>query len=191
MGGVTMNSRKMNTKSMILTGMFAAVLAVLSQLSIPMPTGVPVTLQTFAIALTGAVLGWKRGTLATLIYILLGAAGVPVFAEMSGGLGIVLGKTGGFIYGFLFLVAACGLGSRMKNKVFSGLISVAGLLICHLLGVIQFMIIMGIPFGESILLVSVPFLLKDAFSIVLAYVVGAALKRALNAAGILLYAKEG
>lgn len=185
-----MSSRKMNTKSMIMTGMFAAVLAVLSQLSIPMPSGVPATLQTFAIALTGVVLGWKLGTLATLIYILLGAVGVPVFAEMNGGLGWLLGKTGGFIFGFLFLVALCGLGSRMKNKVFSGLLSAAGLLICHLLGVVQFMIVMGMKFWESALLVSVPYLLKDAISVVLAYIVGAALRKALNAAGIVLYAKE-
>ena len=59
----------------VLTGMFAAVLAALSQVQIPMPSGVPVTLQTFAVALTGYVLGWKYGLASTAIYTLLGAIG--------------------------------------------------------------------------------------------------------------------
>ena len=88
--------KQLSTKSIILVGMFAAVLAVMSQVAIPMPSGVPMTLQTFAVALAGAVLGWKLGALSALVYLLLGAAGVPVFSGMSGGLGVLLGKTGLF-----------------------------------------------------------------------------------------------
>ena len=63
--------RKLTTKTIVITGMFAAVIgAVLAQIAIPMPSGVPITLQTFAIALTGAVLGARLGTAATGIYIL-------------------------------------------------------------------------------------------------------------------------
>ena len=69
----------------VLTGMFAAVLAALSQIQIPMPSGVPVTLQTFAVALTGYVLGWQYGLASTAIYILLGAIGLPVFAGCISG----------------------------------------------------------------------------------------------------------
>ena len=76
---------KISTKTIVTVGMFTAVLSVLSILTIPMPTGVPVTLQTFAMALCGYVLGWKKGTSSTLIYILLGTVGVPVFAGMTGG----------------------------------------------------------------------------------------------------------
>ncbi|MCA5010971.1 biotin transporter BioY, partial [Clostridioides difficile] len=70
--------------------MFAAVLAVISQLSIPMPTGVPITIQIFGVALIGTVLGWKLGFLATLIYILLGAVGLPVFSNFRGGIQFLL-----------------------------------------------------------------------------------------------------
>lgn len=76
---------KISTKTIATVGMFTAVLSVLSILTIPMPTGVPVTLQTFAMALCGYVLGTKRGTASTVLYILLGTVGVPVFAGMTGG----------------------------------------------------------------------------------------------------------
>lgn len=92
---------KITTKDIVGVGMFAAVLAVLSQISIPMPSGVPITLQTFAVALAGVVLAWKLGTASVLVYILLGAVGVPVFAGFTGGAQALVNYTGGFIWGFL------------------------------------------------------------------------------------------
>ena len=73
---------KISTKTIVTVGMFTAVLAVLSILQIPMPTGVPITLQTFAMALCGYVLGWQSGVAATLLYIVLGTVGVPIFAVL-------------------------------------------------------------------------------------------------------------
>lgn len=70
--------RKFTTREMVLVGMFAAVLAVISQISLPMPTGVPITIQVFGVALVGAVLGSRLGTTATLVYVLLGAIGLPI-----------------------------------------------------------------------------------------------------------------
>ena len=78
--------RKFTTREMVLVGMFAAVLAVISQISLPMPTGVPITIQVFGVALVGAVLGSRLGTTATLVYVLLGAIGLPIFANFSGGI---------------------------------------------------------------------------------------------------------
>ena len=104
-----------STKTMIITAMFAAVIAVLAQIAFPLPSGVPVTLQTFAVALTGVVLGAKLGTISTFIYILLGAVGVPVFSGFNGGLGAIVGKTGGFIWGFLFLAFFAGAGAAMMK----------------------------------------------------------------------------
>ena len=94
---------KISTKTIVTVGMFTAVLAVLSILQIPMPTGVPITLQTFAMALCGYVLGWQSGVAATLLYIVLGTVGVPIFAGMSAGPGVLFGYTGGFIFGIIFL----------------------------------------------------------------------------------------
>ena len=89
-----MSATMEKTKEIVCAGMFTAVLVILSQLAIPMPTGVPITLQTFAVALTGVVLAWKLGLASTIIYILLGTVGVPVFSEFSGGLHVLVGYTG-------------------------------------------------------------------------------------------------
>lgn len=176
--------QRITTKSLVLTGMFAAVLGVMSQISIPMPSGVPVTLQTFAVALTGYVLGMKLGTAATAVYVLIGAVGAPVFSGFGGGMGVLLGKTGGFIFGFLFMVFLCGAGASTKNKGVTILLSAAGLMICHLLGSLQFSLISQTGLAESAMLVSVPYLIKDIVSVVLAYAAAIALRRGLRQANI-------
>ena len=71
-------------QKVVMTGMLAAVMAVMSQIQFPLPSGVPVTMQTFAMALAGYILGWRYGLASTVVYILLGAVGVPVFAGFSG-----------------------------------------------------------------------------------------------------------
>lgn len=180
--------QKISTKTIVMTGMMTAVLAVLSQIQIPMPSGVPVTMQTFGVALCACVLGWKMGTASVAVYLLLGSFGVPVFAGLSGGLGTITGATGGFLIGFLPMALLTGLFTSSKNKVGTILCSTAGLAICHLLGALQFMLLMKMGFVESLMLVSVPYLLKDVISVVAAFVVGAAVRKALNAANILTYA---
>lgn len=182
-------NRKGSTKTIVLTGMFAAVLAILSQISIPMPSGVPVTLQTFAAALTGCVLGWKLGTASILVYLLLGGMGAPVFAGFRGGVGILLGKTGGFLLGFLLLGMFCGLAAAVKRKTAGIVLAAFGLVFCHLLGIFQFSVLSELPFAESALLVSVPYLIKDGISLVLAFSLGTVLKKALNASDLLKYVR--
>lgn len=176
---------KMTTKEIVSVGMFAAVLAVLSQISIPMPSGVPVTLQTFAVALAGVVLAWKLGTASMLVYILLGAVGVPVFAGFTGGAQVLVNYTGGFIWGFIVMIIFCGIGAQMKNKIIGILLGTAGLAVCHLFGTIQFMIIMKMGFAESFLLASAPYLIKDVISVVLGFIVGGQLRKRLMKVGLL------
>ena len=177
--------KRVSTRSIVITGMFAAVIAVLAQVALPMPSGVPVTLQTLAIALTGVVLGAKLGMAAAGVYILLGAVGVPVFSGFAGGLGILFGKSGGFIWGFLFLALLCGLGCQIKNKVVGWGLGIVGLAVCHLLGIFQFMVLMKMGFAESALLVSVPFLIKDVVSVAFAFVLGLQIRKQLFRADIL------
>lgn len=174
-----------STKTIVLTGMFAAVLAILSQISIPMPSGVPVTLQTFGAALTGCVLGWKMGAVSVLVYLLIGGMGAPVFSSFTGGAGILLGKTGGFLFGFVLMALFCGLAAAVKQKAVGGVLAVLGLAFCHLLGILQFSILSELSFAQSAALVSLPYLVKDAVSLALAFSAGAVLKKALRAANIL------
>ncbi len=176
---------KIATKEIVCVGMFAAILAVLSQISLPMPSGVPVTLQTFAVALTGVVLAWKLGTVSTLIYILLGAVGVPVFSGFSGGVQVLVNYTGGLIWGFIVVALLCGIGIQRKNKVLGMALGLAGLAVCHLFGVIQFMVVLKMGFAESFLLASMPYIIKDVISVVLAYIVGSQIRTRLIKAGLL------
>lgn len=178
-------SAKITTKDIVGVGMFAAVLAVLSQISIPMPSGVPVTLQTFAVALAGVVLAWKLGTASVLVYILLGAVGVPVFAGFTGGAQALVNYTGGFIWGFIAMALLCGIGVRMNNKIAGILVGIAGLAVCHLFGTIQFMAVMKMGFVESFLLASAPYLIKDVISVVLGFVIGGQIRTRLLKAGLL------
>ena len=167
---------------LVMTGVFAALLAVFSQISIPTPTGVPITLQTFAVALCAYVLGWKLGVLAVGVYLALGAVGLPVFSGFGAGFGTFLNVTGGFLWGFLFMALLCGLGIETKRAVLAIPLGVLGLLLCHLCGVLQFGLLSGRPFWESCLLVSVPYLLKDTISVVLAYLAAKAVRISLKKA---------
>ena len=80
-----MQKTNFKTLDLCMIGVVTAVIVIMAQISIPMPLGVPMTMQTFAITLAGIILGSKKGAVASLIYVLLGAVGVPVFANFSGG----------------------------------------------------------------------------------------------------------
>lgn len=160
---------------MIEIALASAVIAVLSQLSIPFPSGVPMTLQTFAICLCGYILKTKKGLIALVVYLLLGIIGLPVFASLKSGIGVLFGYTGGFLFGFIFLVLFSGIGVQIARKkslliriLCSFLFSLLGLVLCHFCGVIGYALVANVSFSASFLAVSVPYLLKDIFSIVLA-----------------------
>lgn len=165
---------KSQVQKMVLIGILAAVIAVLSPLSIPLPGGVPLTLQTFAVALCGFILGARLGPISVAVYIVLGAVGLPIFAGFSGGVGMLASPSGGFLWGFLLLAAACGLGVYLPKRFLAVLTGCAGLLICHLVGVLQFMVVTSTPFLQSFLLASMPFLIKDLLSVAGAYLIGSA-----------------
>lgn len=167
---------QIKTIDLVLIALFAAITAVLSQISIPMPTGIPVSLQTFAAALCGYYLGSKKGTAAILVYILLGAVGVPVFAGFKSGIACIVSLTGGFIYGFIPYVFLCGL--PVKNKIIKILLGLAGLLACHFFGVLHYTLLTEHTFIHSFLAISVPYLLKDFISVVLAYFTSLAVSKA-------------
>ena len=96
-------------------GLFAAVIAIMAQISIPMPGGVPMTMQTFAVTLAAIVLGAKLSTVSTVIYLILGAAGVPVLAGFTGGLAKFVGPTGGFLISFPLMAFVIGWGVEHRK----------------------------------------------------------------------------
>lgn len=182
-----MKKKPFPVRQMVLTGLLSAILCVLSILEIPMPTGVPITLQTFAVALCGYVMGWKTGAFSAALYVLLGAIGVPVFSGMSGGAGFLIGPTGGFLFGFPVLAALCGLGIEKYGRQFKGrafLCGLAGLFLCHLAGVLQFSVVTGTGFTQSFFLASAPYLVKDGLCLVGAGLVAAGVRKGLAAASL-------
>lgn len=178
-----MEHKKTDLDQMTKAAMLAALTAVLSQISLPMPSGVPATLQTFGAALCGYLLGKKWGSVSIIVYIMLGAAGAPVFSAFHGGFSSITGITGGFIWGFLPMAFLCGLGAEHKGKILPVLFGTAGLILLHLCGVMQFSMIKGSGFWTAALAVSVPFLLKDMLSVVFAYSLSIAVRSRISVNG--------
>lgn len=173
---------KNKVQKIVMTGVFAALLAVLSQISFPLPSGIPVTLQTFAVALCGFVLGPRLGTLSVAVYLAVGAVGVPVFAGFSGGLGAFAGFAGGYLWGFLFMALLCGLGASRGKRVLAVILGIAGLAVCHVCGAVQFAALSSISPLEAFLAASAPYLIKDVVSVVLAYLAAEAVVYSLKKA---------
>ena len=154
---------KTKTYNLVSCGVMTALIAVLSQISIPLPSGVPITLQTFVIALAGFFLGSCFSAVSVAAFIVLGAVGLPVFSGFKGGLSVLTGLTGGFIFGFILLAVFCGI---KRDKLWLNIIfSVIGLALCHLCGTIQYMLLANMEFIPAFLLVSAPYLIKDIISI--------------------------
>ena len=177
-------NRFQKTQNLVLCALFAALTAVLSQIAIPIQP-VPINLATFSVFLAGGVLGARRGTVSQVVYVLLGAVGLPVFASFTGGLGILFGPTGGYIFGYIAAAWLVGmLAVRCHGKVYWFALTMAGgLVLCYLLGTAWFMIVTRTGLVESLLLCVVPFLLGDAAKIVVAALLVPVLRKALSRAG--------
>lgn len=156
-------------------GIFAALIAVCSWISVPTPWDISFTLQTFAVCLTIALLGTKRGTLTVLIYILLGLVGLPVFSGFRSGVGALFGATGGYIIGFLFMGLMTGLllDRFGKSIPMLAIAMVAGLAVCYLFGTIWFVKVYVSPtgpvgFAAAFGMCVLPYLIPDCVKIALA-----------------------
>ena len=176
------------TREMVLAGMFAAVLAVISQLSIPTPAGVPVTIQVFGVALVGAVLGWKLGLCSVLVYILIGAAGLPVFANFGGGIRSLIGLTGGYIWAWPVMAVLCRIRPGLKNRI-SDLavrifLSLIGLAAVELIGGLQWAALSGDMTAGAVFAYSmVAFVPKDIVITILGVIVSEPVKQMTDRIG--------
>lgn len=138
-----MKKSKLSVQDMCTIGVSTAIIAIMAQISIPMPAGVPLTMQTFAITLIAIVLGAKNSAIATLIYVLLGAIGVPVYAGLVGGVAKLVGPTGGFLFSFPIMALIIGIGAERyrKNKAWLVVGIVAGTVINYICGVLWFCLV--------------------------------------------------
>lgn len=168
--------------NLVFCGLFAGLIAVFAQVQIPLAGLVPISLATFGVMTCGLLLGGRSGTLAVAAYILLGAAGIPVFAGFKGGLSVLMGPTGGYIAGYLPCAALAGLAVPALQEKMLGrcVLLLAGTAACYLLGTAWFMRATGRTLAESLSLCVLPFLPGDAAKILLAAFLAPRLRRAMN-----------
>ena len=177
----TAAAKKIGTLDLVYIAVGAALLAVCAWISIPLT--VPFTMQTFGVFFVLSALGGKRGTCSILVYILLGAIGVPVFAQFSSGLGILLGNTGGYILGFLltgaiYIVMTKLLGEKLPVRIAA---LVLGLAVCYAFGTAWFMYLYAkangaVTLGTVLSWCVIPFVIPDLVKLALAVVISLRLK---------------
>lgn len=180
--GAEVTKSKITTKELVFTALMAVIIAVCSWISIP--TTVPFTLQTFGVFMAVGLLGGKKGTISVLVYILLGAVGVPVFAGFSSGIGVLFGTTGGYIVGFLlsglvYWAMTAAFGEKLPIMIIA---MVIGLLVCYAFGTAWFMIVYAKNTAPIGLLTALgwcvfPFIIPDCIKIALAIVLTKQLKK--------------
>lgn len=158
----------MKYKFLCLTALFAAIISVLSPITLSFGP-VPFSLASFLVYITSLTLG-KRGAVSVMVYLCLGAVGLPVFSGFRGGLDLILGPLGGFILGYIFCALIIGV---IKDKFgFSKLrlilALIFGTLAIYILGVIQYMFITKTPFWSAVAVCVLPFIVIDAIKIILA-----------------------
>ena len=177
-----------NTRNMVLCAACAAVTCILAPLSVPLAGGVPISLATFAVMLAGVLLGGSLGAASQLIYVILGAVGLPVFAGWSGGLGNVLGMTGGFILGYIPCAWLTGLiyhrfraKAKKSLKIFYMILGmIAGTIALYALGTVWFILITGMDIRAALAACVIPFIPGDFIKMAAVVIIGLPVETAIR-----------
>jgi biotin transport system substrate-specific component len=168
-----MTRETLTTRGMIYASLFGALTAMGALISIPLQP-VPVTLQTMFMYLAGSLLGGSLGALSQVIYVILGAIGLPVFSGGKAGLGVFLGPTGGYLVGFI--AAAFVTGKIVRSRPGAGLVwlvfaMLAGTAVVYALGVLQLVLVGKLSLEKASAVGVLPFLPGDALKIAAASVI--------------------
>ena len=176
----------MKTRDLVVCSLFAAMTAVLSQISIPLPNGIPLTLQLFAVFLCGVILGAKKGFISTLVYVVLGAIGLPVFAGFTGGFQYIVGYSGGFIISFPLVAFIIGFVSeKTDNMVLILLSTILGLIVSYTIGTLVFSLVTNTSISASLAACVIPFIFTDLLKCFIATVIGLKLKENISIKSVL------
>ena len=177
----------MRAAVMARVALMAALTAIMAQITVPLPS-VPFTMQVLAVVLSGLLLGPRYGALAQVVYLLLGAVGLPVFAGLKGGLGILVGPTGGYLFSYPLAAAAAGLAagamvraSRGRAVTTGTAFGLLGLLLIYALGVPWLAVQSGLSFTQALVTGALPFIPFDVVKVVLAALLAAAVAPQISA----------
>ncbi len=179
-------NKKLTVYELTKCAMFAALLAICSWITVP--SVIPFTMQTFAVFTMCAVLGTKLSVITVMVYIVLGAIGLPVFSGFRGGVGVLIGATGGYIWGFLLTALACGILIDLQkkcgkeSKTFTVLSMLVGLILCYASGTLWYYYVYTSKNGSTtiwaILCAAVfPYIIPDIIKILLAVLTSGQLKK--------------
>lgn len=181
-----MKDKRMTTYQLAVTALMAAVMCVLGPLSVPIGE-VPISLTNLVICFAVWLLGAKFGTLSVLVYLLLGAVGLPVFSAYSGGLAKLAGPTGGYLIGFLPMAFIGGwvIEKTKGQPVLSGLGLVLGIAVSYLFGTAWFVFQMGCELSYALAICVYPFIAFDLAKVVITVLVGGVVRKRLVEAKVL------
>jgi len=166
----------------IYSAIFAALIAVLGLVSIPLPISpVPLTGQSLAIMLAGSILTPRQAGFSVLTFLLLGAVGIPVFAGLTGGIGILVGPRGGYLIGFLVGAIIIALLKGKKNTTWRLAVAniVGGILIVYTLGILWLSFVTGMGLEKAFMAGALPYIPGDLFKAFVATVIGIAVNKQL------------
>lgn len=172
--------KKTNIHTICMIALFTAAISIMAQFSIPLPFGVPLSLQNFAVILTAILLGKKNGTLAIFVYLFIGLVGLPVFANFRSGLQTFLSPTGGFLLGYPFMTYLIGIGTEYRHK--KGCLPFfifLGYLIDYLSGLLIFCLVTSTGIKTGIITCILPFIPAELIKSVLAGILGLQLRTKL------------
>ncbi len=178
-----MNYNKFSAVRLAQSALFAALIAICSQIAVPLPGGVPVNLALFAVYMCALIMPFKYSVASVAAYLLLGLIGVPVFAGFRAGPAALFGKTGGYLIGYLLCDFIIGIfRTKLSNFLQRVLAMALGLFVCYMFGTAWFMHITGLGLRESLMYCVVPFLFGDVIKIAAASVLAPKLEQALKLA---------
>ena len=178
--------KKRDVPALTAAALMTAVMCVLGPLSVPVGP-VPIAMANFAVSLAAWLLGPRLGALSAAAYLLLGAAGLPVFAGYAGGAAALFGPTGGYLLGYLAqaLLGGWAVERTGGKALWSALGLAAGVAVCYAFGTGWFVVQMGCSLSYALAVCVLPFVHFDLVKVALASALGGALRRSLAAAGLL------
>ncbi|MBU5458897.1 biotin transporter BioY [Anaerostipes sp. MSJ-23] len=178
-----MEKQRFQTKDITMIGLMAALTCILGPLSITLPfTPVPISFTNLAIYFTVMVIGMKKGTISYIVYLLLGAAGLPIFSAFTGGVGKLAGPTGGYLVGFIFLALISGwfIDHFHANPLWCVIGMVFGTAVTYAFGTAWLCWQAHLTVAQGLLAGVIPYLPGDAVKIVIAILIGSPVRKAVR-----------
>lgn len=161
-----METLNFKVKEICYCALMACMLAIFSQIKIDLPGYVPITMQTFMVCLIALIAPCKVAVVSFVVYLLMGAVGLPVFAGFQGGIGSLLGYSGGYIFSFPIMVYVI---SKLKTRVPLILACIVGNITCYFIGTLWFMLMTRMNVIASLMMCVIPFIPGDFIKILLAF----------------------